>query len=163
MKQILFSLALLAAVASPGLLFGGDNGGDGAYIPSYQELVREGYGSRHDTRDGYHRTSYVMRALPTQAYYSHGYTVFYGYTAVREHTAAGQSVYAFGYPADFYTRLMPEQNTNLDRLVVQLSRAGNYRVARAQPARGEAVSTVESTAGASGTTALSAVAEKPSR
>jgi hypothetical protein len=119
MKHLLPALFLLITAAP---LLANDEGGDGAYIPSYQELVREGYGPRdravnEDPNAGnYLALNYGVRAAPkpTQAYYGRGYVVYYGYQMVRMYVRDEEdSQYAFGHPISYYRQLLP-QNVNED-------------------------------------------------
>jgi hypothetical protein len=118
MKHLLFPLCLLVSVTP---LLAHDEGGDGAVIPSYQELIREGYGPRNYDGDELYRRSYLPAretAKPTQAFYGPGYVVYYGYTPVRLYDAG--KAYAFGYPTEFYTNLMSHSvnELNLNRYAV---------------------------------------------
>ena len=151
MKRILPALLLLAC-ATP--LFATDEGGDPGYIPDYQELVREGYGPHHE-RDAQYRPIYNIEAVPkpTQAFYMHGTTVYYGFTAIPERTGAIGVHYAFGYPLDFYSQLMPASltQTHLNRVAIAVTDNGNgVRSSDAEDqvrkGRGEAITTVQSTA-----------------
>lgn len=169
MKHLLFPLFLLMA-AGIAPLFAFDDGGDGTSIPDYRELVREGYGPRRIDRDRDEDSYRVhvgveVRPVPTQAYYANGYTIFYGYRAVPERVGSINTVYAFGYPADFYRHLMPADMPNLDRYVLSLARTGGNSAAKAQPVHhADAISTVQSTTApppAKGVKAQPAVVEKP--
>jgi hypothetical protein len=171
MKRFLFALALLATAAP---LFANDDGGDGPVIPDYQTLVREGYGPRHDVI----RLYPILQAAPkpTQAYYTKGYTIYYGYTAVPMRRGELSALYAFGYPVEYFKQMMPTSvsETNLERYAVELPNSqytgdyspGNF-VARAQAAqRPNAVTTVTrttTTTTTNGTNPLPAIGEKPAQ
>jgi len=157
MKRLLLCVALLAGAFSP--VFAHDDGGDPTYIPDYQQLVREGYGPRHDDRYEAYRLGFAMRPMPTQAYYLNGSTLFYGYKAVPERIGVANALYAFGYPADFYHHLMPVAVPNLDRIVVALHESRFEAVAKAQPPHTNTISTVQSTTPAKAA-ALSPIGEK---
>jgi hypothetical protein len=161
MKHLLLPLLLVASVMP---VLAHDEGGDGAYIPDYQTLVREGYGPRHEVRIETYGLGYRMRPMPTQAYYANGYTVYYGYQPVPERAGIANSLYAFGYAADFYNKLIPGMESNLDRLAVTVSISGGDMVAKARTGNGNAVTTVQRTAPATAPTAnpLPAIGEKPS-
>jgi hypothetical protein len=168
MKHALIPLFLLVAFAFP--LFAHDEDGDRSYIPDYQELVREGYGPRRDSRDDYLRIGYEMRPMPTQSFYAKGYTIFYGYKMVAGRVGGADGLYAFGYPADFYHHLgRPVSGANLDRYVVALTtpkRAAATTAATAQQTHWGAVSTVKATANAvpvKKAAPLPAIGEKPAQ
>jgi len=149
MKRFLFGLFLLVNAAP---LFAKDEGGDGAYIPGYQELVREGYGPRHEEHsDDYRRPPVmVMAPKPTQAFYGKGYTVYYGYMPLPERAGATSAHYAFGYPLDFFRQKMPSSITDihLNRYAeVVADNQHRYYVSGDGPAQGQkdAITTVQST------------------
>ena len=166
MKRFLLVLFLLVSAAP---LFATDEGGDIAYIPSYRELVREGYGP--------HEYDYIRPAMrvapkPTQAYYGKGYTVYYGYTAVPVRQIDGNILYAFGYPVEFFSHMIPmsDSGVNLGRCALAVSnRYGVYgpgdAIAQHRTNRANATSTVQSTttntAPANGAAPLPAIGEKP--
>jgi hypothetical protein len=139
-------LPILVLLAMAGALIARDEGGDGDIIPDYQELVREGYGPHHDySFRGYYpmvNTTEVMVPMPTQAYYGRGYTIYYGFTPLRAHPWETSMIYAFGYSADFYRRIMPESltNVNLDRYSVSVIDQKVYKQ------HGEPITTVQPTA-----------------
>jgi len=184
MKQFLFALFLLVNAAP---LFANDEGDEIAYIPSYQELVREGYGPRnHDYRDQYrdqNREQYLGWAMstapkPTQAYYGRGYTVYYGYTPVPVRVMDNNMLYAFGNSVEYYRKMMPASvtETNLSRYAVAVTNNYGYYGRNAVAARvqnANATTVVQSAAASpapvvakavtSGTTALPAIGEKPPR
>ncbi len=169
-KRFLLASFVLVCAAP---VFANDDGGDGATIPDYQTLVREGYGPRTDIRveiDG----NPALRPIPkpTQAYYGNGYTIYYSYTAVQPRNWDSRALYAFGYPADYFRKLMPKTvtDTNLDRYAVELSgQYPNYEPgefqARARASHANAVTTVQTVktnaAPANGTSSLPAIGEKP--
>ncbi len=174
MKRLLIALLLLVSGA---LLFAQDDGGDPGYIPNYRELVREGYGPRHEDREDYYlRLGYgfAMAPKPTQAYYGKGYTIYYGYTAVPVLQGQANSVYAFGYPLEYFRHLMPGSvdGLNLSNYAVEVRNntygPGDY-VAQNRARHGEAVTTVQkvqtttTTATASGTNPLPPIGEKPAQ
>ena len=178
MKRLL-SVFILLVTAAP--LFAHDEGGDGAEIPSYQELVREGFGPRQG--QGYLQVETTrwlpnqMAPKPTQAYYANGYAIYYGYTAVP--TIDPRQSYAFGYSLDFFRHLMPASNTgvNLSHYAVEVnSQTSPYgpgdAVAQGRNTGGNAISTVQSvavkpapvaaaTTPLNGTATLPAIGEKP--
>ncbi len=180
MKHSLCLLFLLAIATPLTPLFASDEGGDGAYIPSYQELVREGYGPRFTPV-----LAPVKNApKPTQAYYGNGYTIYYGYTVVPVRVGYDNANldYAFGYPIEYFRQMMPTSitETNLNRYAVEMSTPyydtngygpGTY-VAKAPADHSNAVTTVQSTARTTTTTTpstpsnganpLPAIGEKPS-
>jgi hypothetical protein len=176
MKQFLFALFLLVNAAP---LFANDEDGDIAYIPSYQELVREGYGPRDHRQDERYRQGYNlpvtgMAPKPTLAYYGKGYTVYYGYTAVQAHFWDPNLSYAFGRPLDYFRNMMPDSitDTDLDHYAVSVpTQHGLYGpgdfVANAQASHVNAISTVQTTKasanGANSANPLPAIGEKPAR
>jgi hypothetical protein len=128
MKQLLPALFLLVT-AFP--LFANDEGGDGPEIPSYRELVREGYGPSNSDRSGYYvwlNYNYHMAPKPTQAYYGRGYTVYYGYTAVPVAPGQADTIYAFGYPLSYFRSLMPASvnETNIANYAVEVRNTSYY-------------------------------------
>jgi len=160
MKRLLIALSFLT-VAGP--LIAADEDGDPGFIPSYQELVREGYGPRDGgyAREGYGESdresrqdyylrlgvNYQMAPKPTQAYYANGYTVYYGYTTVAN--LPQQPVYAFGYPVDYFRHMLPDSldGVDLSRYAVQVPKYASRSVANVaqNPARhAEAITTVQS-------------------
>jgi hypothetical protein len=178
MKRILLTLLLLVNWAP---VFAGESDGDPGYMPSYRELVREGYGPRHyDREDYYLRLGYGLTAAPkpTQAYYGKGYTIYYGYTAVPVPWGRSNAIYAFGHPVEYYRHLLPESLNGIDlsRYAVEVpngSANGTYGpgdyVAQRREHRADAVTTVQSvkttttttTTTSNGTNPLPAVGEKP--
>ncbi len=98
-----------------------DEGGDGAYIPNYDELQREGYG-------GDYRHAVTDAAKPTQAYHLKGVTIYYGYTPVHVHRdyeygGDARENYAFGYPETYFREKMPTSVTsaNLNNYAVAVN------------------------------------------
>jgi len=165
MKQIVFGLFLLALVAPA---FANDEGGDIAYIPDYQELVREGYGPRHEHA---RQAQQEQAPKPTQAFYGKGFTIYYGYTAVKAHGWNPASQYAFGYPLEFFRQMMPISgaNVNLNNYAVALGNTSSLYgpgdfVAEAKREREQATTRVQSAANpANGTENLPAIGEKTGR
>jgi hypothetical protein len=145
MKRLLPALLLLVS-ATP--LLAQDDGGDGTNIPSYRELVREGYGPR-DYRDSYYmRLNYGIHDAPkpTQAFYGKGYTIYYGYTMVPVAPGQEETTYAFGYPLSYFRSMMPSSvnNTNINQYAVEVRgnafyQPGDY-LAQQRRARANAVS-----------------------
>jgi len=134
MKRLLPALLLLINAAP---LLANDNGGDGAYIPPYRELVREGYGSHYydphnSAGDGYYLRlnfgDYHLAPKPTMAYYGRGYTLYYGYSMVPTVDGRDDSVYAFGYPLSFFRRLMPDNvtATSIANVAVEVRNTSYY-------------------------------------
>jgi hypothetical protein len=178
----LFVAFLLLFNAAP--LFAGEEVGDPGYIPDYQELVREGYGPRHDYREGYFdRDGYYLRLgygyttapKPTQAYYGKGYTIYYGYTTVMVPWGQPHTDYAFGYPLEYFRRLMPSSvnGVNLSHYAIEVRNSvygpGDF-VAQSRSHRDSAITTVQrvtttttTTAPASGANPLPAIGEKPAQ
>jgi hypothetical protein len=116
MKQGLFVFCLLLGAAP---LLANDEGGDGAYIPSYQELVREGYGAGATTELIRPDPNFVA---PTQAYYGEGYVIYYGYTVVRT-WGDPSTTYVFGHPLEYYRQMMATagvNETNLNRYALEV-------------------------------------------
>ena len=122
MKHFLLPLFLLASAAP---LLANDVDGDYAYMPRYQELVREGYGPRRDMMVILNQQPSGLRAVPkpTQAYYMKGQAVYYGYTPVVTSAVNQHALYAFGYPVDYFQRMMLASGaeTNLDRYTVAVA------------------------------------------
>jgi hypothetical protein len=128
MKRLLSALFLLVSVAP---VFAMDDGGDPAYMPSYQELVREGYGPRESDRvrvDYYSPQFIKAEPKPTQAYYGKGYTIYYGYTTVLVADRNTDTQYAFGRPLAYFRSLMPGSidQTNLNHYAVEV-RTSNFQ------------------------------------
>ena len=150
MKPLLFVALLLLVNGAP--LFAGETDGDPGYMPDYQELVREGYGPRHENReDTYLRLGYgyTMAPKPTQAYFGKGYTIYYGYTTVAVRNGQTDSVYAFGHPLEYFRRLMPDSMEDLDlsNYAVEVRHSGYGTgdvVSQSRSHRGNAVTTVQS-------------------
>lgn len=164
MKRSLLALALLVNAAP---LFANDEGGTPGYIPDYRELVREGYGPHAEAREDLYRLTLNQRAAPkpTQAYYGKGFTVYYGFTAVPVYANLANTLYAFGYPLDFFRNLLPTSLTDTDlsrARVVVANQSGSYGPGdfetQARAAHGNAVTTVQKVTPAN----LSAIGEKPS-
>ena len=120
MKHSLLALFLMVSAAP---LFANDQDGDMAYIPSYRELVREGYGPRE--HEQLFRPVVRVAPKPTQAFYGRGYTVYYGYTTVPIRAGDNSMLYAFGSPVEYFRRMMPlsDVETNLSRYAVTVSNA----------------------------------------
>jgi len=178
MKRFLPVLFLLAA-ATP--LLAGDEGGDGAYIPSYRELLREGYVSHdRDLTDGYYqRLNYNFHAavVPTQAYYGRGFTVYYGYAMEAMLPGQENVTYAFGHPIAYFRKLLPGNvdASNINDVAVEVRNTSYYQpgdyVAQQRRFRFNAVTTVQPVPTATGATAaapangsnpLPPIGEKPS-
>ena len=173
MKQLIFGLFLVASTLP---LFAGDEGGDGPEIPSYTELVREGYGPTSQEQTTYYsiRTVGLVAApKPTMAYYGRGYTIYYGYTPIKIAAAQANTVYAFGHPVSYFWHLTPtaDPTMSLDNYAVQVTTPA-YGEGNAIAQRGgNAITTVQSTTPAkTGTPAivpaggpaqLPAIGEKP--
>jgi hypothetical protein len=183
MKHLLPALFLLITAAP---LFANDDDSDGAVIPSYQELVHEGYGPRHEyaedrMADYYVALNYGLHAapIPTQAYYGRGYVVYYGYQI--QPMVAGQenTTYAFGHPVSYYRQLLPKgvDQSNINQVAVEVrqnsfSQPGDY-VAQRHYYRTTTVTSVKPTArpafktqalpnAAPASNTLPAIGEKPS-
>ena len=143
MKHSLLALFLVVSAAP---LFANDQDGEIAFIPSYRELVREGYGPREQP----FRPVVSVAPKPTQAFYGQGYIVYYGYTAMPVRAGDGNTLYAFGSPVEYFRRMMPasDTDTNLNRYAVAVSN-GNYNygnaVAQGRDRRAEATTVVKST------------------
>ena len=122
MKQF-FPLLLLLAL--PAAVLARDEGGDGAYIPSRAELARDGYYVHHsDTYAYYNAIPESASAKPTQAYYTKGSTIYYGFVPYSPHGYyAARTPYAFGYPIDFYQQMVAGSRdaAGLNHLVVALN------------------------------------------
>jgi len=162
MKRFLPALFLLV-LAGP--LFANDDGSDPGYIPSYQELVREGYGPRSTTITtvDYNNPAFLkVMPKPTQAYYGRGFTIYYGFTPVQVWQGEAQATYAFGLPLEYFRQLMPQgvDATNLGHYALEVRKnsfqPGAY-VAQ-QPAHPAAVTPVHATAAPA---TLPAIGEKP--
>src|SRR5258708_6424835 len=107
MKRTFTTLALLVFAGSLAPLFAGDEGGDGAYIPEYKELIREGFGPQRSVQVNYYSARFVHAVpKPTEAYYGKGYVVYYGYTPVPVFERDEASLFAFGHPLSYYQGLM---------------------------------------------------------
>ncbi|MGA3171455.1 MAG: hypothetical protein ABSE62_10620 [Chthoniobacteraceae bacterium] len=166
MKQSLLVLFLLAAAAP---LFANDEGGDGAYIPDYRELVREGYVIRPI------EPAIIAAPKPTQAYYGNGYIIYYGYQAVPVHTFNANFLYAFGHPTQYFSHLNPiaGDSANLNDYAVANGNPfsaygpGNFIAqARQRQVRAGAISVVQKTttkATSNGSPQLPAIGEKPAQ
>jgi hypothetical protein len=173
MKRLFLAFFLLVN-ATP--LFA-DEAADGTVIPDYQELVREGYGPRHDynDRDGYYLHlgyGYAAAPKPTQAYYGKGFTVYYGYTPVYlpwGDANTSYAAYAFGHPLEYYRRLIPGsvEGVDLNSYIAEVRTsvyAPGEAVADSRSHRGNAVTTVQkvsaNTTAAATTGATKAAASK---
>jgi hypothetical protein len=171
MKKIFITLALLLLAGFAAPLFASDDGGDGAYIPDYKELVREGYSHRVVEVD-YNSPRFVKAmAKPTQAYYGKGYVVYYGYTVVPIWERDASAQYAFGHPLAYYQGLMANSGkpTNLSEYAVEV-RNSNYQPGsevadrpsfRATPVT--QIQSIQASAARSTTPATNAVAIKPAK
>jgi hypothetical protein len=172
MKRTLLAF-LLTLIVIP--LLAQDEGGDGATIPNYRELVREGYGPRSEQRIDYIEFGYGTVAVPkpTQAYYGKGFTIYYGYTAVPVPKGQADSLYAFGYPIEYFRKMLPSSvaDVNLNHYAVEVRKSlygygpGDYV---AQQAVRPAVTQVQpvpttTTATPAGAGQLPAIGEKPSQ
>ena len=173
MKPLFIALLMLVNGAP---LFAGEPVGDPGYMPSYQELVREGYGPRHEEREEREdyflrlRYGYTTAPKPTQAYYGKGYTIYYGYATVLVPPWQANTTYAFGYPLEYFRSQMPKSVDGVDLAKYALEvrnnmyGTGDY-VAQRREHRGDAVTTVQSvkttTTTSNGTNPLPAVGEKP--
>jgi hypothetical protein len=183
MKRFL-PVLLLLLMGAP--LFASDEDGDPGYIPSFAELVREGYGPSYRNRsDMYDRPGYgyypllhygvTTAPMPTQAYYGKGYTIYYGYTPVPVWRGSpAEQGYAFGYPAEYFRRLLPDslEGVDLKHYAIEVHNSmygpGDY-VAQNGGHRSDAVTTVQrvttttttTTAPSNGTNPLPAIGEKP--
>jgi len=130
MKHLLPALFLLITAAP---LLANDDGGDGAIIPSYQELVREGYGPRshYDSDTYYLALNYGTHVAPkpTQAYYGRGYTLYYGYQMVRVYEGQENNLYAFGYPVSYFRKLLPPNidESNIGSVAVEVRHSAYYQ------------------------------------
>jgi len=127
MRRLLFALLLLVSAAP---LFAGDTDGDPGYIPSYSELVREGYGPHYSTRVDYYSPVFLRSApKPTQAYYMKGCTIYYGYTTVPITRREEDTTYAFGHPLSYFQQMMPTSaaQTNLNHYAQQVP-TYNYEI-----------------------------------
>jgi hypothetical protein len=158
MKHLLPALFLLITAAP---LLANDEGGDGAYIPSYRELVREGYGPQQryeDENDGRNQGYYLSlnygvhtAPKPTQAYYGRGYVVYYGYQMIPVVAGEENCVYAFGHPVAYYRQLLPQNVSSEDigNVAVEVRNSryyapGDYVAQRRYPAN--TITTVTHTA-----------------
>jgi hypothetical protein len=166
MKRLLPTLFLLVTAVPLVPLFAADDGGDGAVIPDYQELVREGYGPRESdqVRVDYYSPEFVKAlAKPTQAYYGKGYTIYYGYTTVIVADRANNTEFAFGHPLAYYKNLMPRSldQTDLSRYALEVRTEGNTEpgeyVAQ-RPTNRNAVTTVQNVTPAAKATAAAPAA-----
>jgi hypothetical protein len=134
MKRLLPALFLLITAAP---IIAQDEGGDGAYIPSYAELVREGYGPREHYYDrygdyGYYlplNYGYHLAPKPTQAYYGRGYVIYYGYQMLPVGGDQEESLYAFGHPASYYRQLLPPNidASNVSDVAVEVRNNSSYQ------------------------------------
>jgi hypothetical protein len=124
-KGFLFAFFLLVS----GLpLFASDDGGDPNNLPSYGELVREGYGPRAPQANeqvNYYSPAFLHEVpKPTQAYYMKGATIYYGYQTVPVWERDENSVFAFGHPLSYFHRLMQTSatDTDLSRYVLEVKK-----------------------------------------
>ena len=135
MKKFLL-LAALVTLTAP--LFANDEGGDGAYIPPIAELMHEGYGSPmivdpYDLNNAVNSVMLESRkvgAKPTQAYYDaeRHRTIYYGFKPVPLYRVDPSTLYAFGYPLDFFRALLPPsiESTNLETAAVAVYNSRVY-------------------------------------
>jgi hypothetical protein len=133
MKHLLPALFLLITAAP---LLANDDGGDGAYIPSYPELVREGYAPREHTyqyqNEGYYvalNTGFHMAPKPTQAYYGRGYVIYYGYQMTPVFSGHEDTIYAFGHPLTYFRQLLPPNvdESNISDVAVEVRHTSYYQ------------------------------------
>ena len=84
------------------------------------------------TADGARPQPLRQAPKPTQAFYGPGYIVYYGYITVPVYEPG--SNYSFGYPLEFYRKLMPASVTdvNMDRYAVAVGTQKNYHRAAVQ-------------------------------
>jgi hypothetical protein len=175
MKRLLFGFFLVASAVP---LLANDDGGDGTVIPSYAELVREGYGPSSQDQAEYlliRRNGFTAAPKPTQAYYGNGYTIYYAYTPVKIASGEANTIFAFGHPVTYYWHLSPitDPGTNLNNYATlshegqsQYYAPGDY-IAQHQPAvttvqPQTAKATPKTAAPSSGAATLPAIGEKPS-
>ena len=151
MKGLILALFLLGS-AIP--VLARDEGGDGVVIPSFQELVREGFGPHISERPTIIIPTVTLIAAPkpTQAYYMKERTVYYGFVPLAVRSTNTSTIYAFGYPLDFYRKLMPPSITdiNLSRYSVSVPTNNARPVTPVHP---PAISTVKKVTSATTTVA----------
>jgi hypothetical protein len=167
MKSLILAFFLTANVLP---LLANDEGGTPGYIPDYETLVREGYGVRvrADYRADYYGVDsrQIVAPMPTQAFYMKGQTIYYGYKPVAVGSEYRNTVYAFGYPSDYFRQMMPASAiaVNLSHYAVAVANHyGDYGpgdfVARAKAEHENAVTTVQTTR----VTTLPAIGEGPAQ
>jgi len=111
MKRIFAALIPAVLLVGAPALRAFDDGGDGAFIPSYRELQREGYTSDRSEQPD---------TKPTQAFHMNGVTIYYGYTPLpvnQRYFADERQNYAFGYPVSYFKERMSNSvmSANIDR------------------------------------------------
>lgn len=143
-----FLLLALASIATP--LFANDAGADGVTIPPIGELIREGYGPPVVQTNDISGLMFEARrtaAKPTQAYRDtqHHCTIYYGFKAVPVNRIDTSEAFAFGYPLDFFQKLIPSSmdQTCLDTLAVAVyDNSGRAHHVTVSTSHGQPVTTV---------------------